>query len=269
MKNLIFKHTLLTGIVLLFTYGISAQTGTFEPMSGQAGKDVVWVPTSQALVDKMLDMAKLKPGDYLMDLGSGDGRLVITAAKRGATAVGVEYNPEMVKYSREKAAEAGVSGKAKFMEADLFKTDLSKATVVTLFLLRTINLELRPTLLKLKPGTRIVSNTFDMGDWAPDEEATITTGCDGGFCKALLWIVPANVQGTWKIDQGKLILEQNFQKISGTLNSVRITDGLVNGNEISFKIKGETYKGTITGDKIEGSVSSGNGSRQWMAVFGT
>jgi hypothetical protein len=215
----------------------------------------------------MLDLAKVKPGDYLMDLGSGDGRLVITAAKRGATAVGVEYNPEMVKYSREKAAEEGVSSKAKFMEADLFKTDLSKATVVTLFLLRSINIELRPSLLKLKPGTRIVSNTFDMGEWEPDEEVTLTNNCNGGFCKALLWIVPANVQGTWKIDQGNLNLEQSFQKISGTLNSVRISEGHINGKEISFRIKGETYKGTIMGDKIQGSVSSGNGTKVWMAVL--
>ena len=265
--NILFYRTLFVSFLSLITFSISAQIGSFEPSSGQAGKDVVWVPTPQALVDKMLDMAQVKPGDYLMDLGSGDGRLVITAAKRGATAMGIEYNPEMVKLSKEKAAKEGVSNKAKFIEADLFKTDLSKATVITLFLLRHINLELRPSLLKLKPGTRIVSNTFDMGDWTPDEQATVTNGCDGGFCNALLWIVPANVEGTWKVDQGKLILQQKFQKISGTLNSVRITDGLINGNEISFKVNKDSYKGTISGNKIQGSFVSGNGTKEWSALL--
>lgn len=260
-----YKGILLISCLSLLTISISAQTGTYEPTRGQAGKDVVWVPTSQALVDKMLDMAQVKPGDYLMDLGSGDGRLVITAAKRGATALGVEYNPDMVKLSKEKAAKAGVSDKAKFIKADLFQTDLSKASVITLFLLTNINLKLRPSLLELKPGTRIVSNTFDMGDWEPDKQETVTKGCDGGFCSALLWIVPAKVQGTWKVDQGKLILEQKYQKITGTLNSQRITEGRINGNEISFKVNKDSYKGTISGNKIQGSFVSGKGTKEWTA----
>ena len=137
--------------------------------SGQAGKDVVWVPTPQALVDKMLDMAKVTPKDFVMDLGSGDGRTVITAAKRGARAMGIEYNPDMVALSEKNAAEAGVTDKATFVKADLFETDFSKATVVTMFLLPSINLKLRPKILDMKPGTRVVSNTFDMEDWEADE----------------------------------------------------------------------------------------------------
>src|SRR5262250_2874348 len=157
----------------------------FQPQVGQAGKDVIWVPTPQTLVDKMLDMAKVTPKDYVMDLGSGDGRTVITAAKRGAQARGIEYNPDMVALSRRNAEKAGVSGKAIFQEADIFKTDLSKATVITLFLLTDLNLRLRPTILTLKPGTRVVSNTFRMGEWEPDQ--TVELGCDP-YCTAYLWI---------------------------------------------------------------------------------
>ncbi len=149
----------------------NAATSAFEPQVGQEGKDVVWVPTPQALVDKMLDMAKLTPKDFLMDLGSGDGRTVITAAKRGAHAVGIEYNPDMVELSRRNAAAAGVGERAQFRKADLFETDLSKASVITMFLLPDINLKLRPKILALKPGTRVVSNTFTMGEWKADETA--------------------------------------------------------------------------------------------------
>jgi len=141
----------------------------FEPQVGQAGKDVVWVPTPQALVDKMLDMAKVTPQDFVMDLGSGDGRTVITAAKRGARALGIEYNPNMVELSQKNAAAAGVTARAAFQNADLFETDLSKAQVITMFLLPSINMKLRPKLLDLRPGTRIVSNTFTMEDWEADE----------------------------------------------------------------------------------------------------
>src|SRR6516164_7880328 len=137
----------------------------FQPEVGQAGKDVVWVPTPQALVDKMLDMAKVTPKDYVIDLGSGDGRTVITAAKRGAKAVGIEYNPDMVELSKKNAAKEGVSDKASFVKADLFETDFSQAQVITMFLLPSINMKLRPKILNLRPGTRIVSNTFDMEDW--------------------------------------------------------------------------------------------------------
>ena len=167
---------LALGVSLVAVSGF-AQTATFKPEVGQAGKDVVWVPTPQALVDKMLDMAKVTPQDYVIDLGSGDGRTVITAAKRGATAKGIEYNPEMVALSQRNAATEGVTAKATFEKADLFESDFSKATVITMFLLPDINLRLRPKILDLKPGTRIVSNTFTMDDWQPDEEATAGPEC--------------------------------------------------------------------------------------------
>ena len=178
----------------------------YEPQVGQEGKDVVWVPTPQAVVDKMLDMAKVTASDYVMDLGSGDGRTVITAAKRGARAMGIEYNPDMVELSKRNAAKEGVSARAQFQKADLFETDLSQATVITMFLLPDINLKLRPRILDLKPGTRVVSNSFTMGDWAPDAtfEVPAAQGCSNSCCKVLFWVVPAKVAGTWKVPQGDL-----------------------------------------------------------------
>ena len=175
------------------------QSGTtFEPTVGQAGKDVVWVPTPQALVDKMLDMAKVTTSDTVYDLGSGDGRTVITAAKRGARAFGIEYNPDMVELSKRNAAKEGVTGKATFQQADLFKTDFSQATVVTMFLLPDINIKLRPKILGMKPGTRVVSNSFTMGEWSADETATVGEGCSS-WCTAYLWIVPAKFDGAWHL----------------------------------------------------------------------
>ena len=178
--------------------------------SGQQGKDVVWVPTSEKLVETMLDMAQLKADDNVIDLGSGDGRTVIAAAKRGATALGIEYNPDMVALSKTRAAEAGVADRATFAAADLFASDFTKATVITMFLLPDINLRLRPQILDLAPGTRIVSNTFTMGEWEPDRTETITDCVS--WCTALLWIVPAKVQGTWQTPDGPLTLEQQFQQ---------------------------------------------------------
>src|SRR3954468_6210392 len=192
----------------------------YEPSVGQEGKDVVWVPTPQVVVDRMLDKAKVTARDFVMDLGSGDGRTVITAAKRGARAMGIEYNPNMVELSKRNAAKAGVSDRATFVKADLFETDFSKATVITLFLLPDINLKLRPKILDLKPGTRIVSNTFTMGEWKDDETATVddSAGCSY-YCTAHLWIVPAKVSGNWRLGDGDLGLKQEFQMIQGTLKS--------------------------------------------------
>jgi hypothetical protein len=233
-----------------------AQTAgqTYTPSVGQAGKDVVWVPTPQVVVDKMLDMAKVTPADFVMDLGSGDGRTVITAAKRGARALGIEYNPEMVELSKRNAAAQGVSGRADFAKADLFQTDFSRATVITMFLLPDINLKLRPKILALKPGTRIVSNTFTMGEWAADETVTIDKGCTGSWCTALLWIVPAKVDGTWQIPQGELRLKQSFQKVSGTLRAEGRTvpvEGKVRGEQIDFTAGGREYHGRVNGKRLE------------------
>ena len=246
-----------------------AQAGAkpFEPSVGQQGKDVVWVPTPQALVDKMLDMAKVTPQDYVMDLGSGDGRTVITAAKRGATAVGIEYNPDMVELSKKNAATAGVGPKATFMKADLFETDLTKATVITMFLLPQINVKLRPTILNLKPGTRIVSNTFTMDDWTPDETNTITEDNCTSWCTALLWIVPAKADGTWHLGKGELTLQQQFQKLTGTLRtdgkSVTITDGKLNGDQITFNAGATQYTGRVNGSSMQGTMGSGGA---WTAT---
>ncbi len=169
------SRTLIRSIVIALCVSFSVATSQaqpakeFQPSVGQEGKDVIWVPTPQALVDKMLDMAKVTPKDYVIDLGSGDGRTVITAAKAGSKALGIEYNPDMVELSKHNAAKEGVSDKASFVKADLFESDFSQAQVITMFLLSSINLKLRPKILDLKPGTRIVSNTFNMGDWKPDQ----------------------------------------------------------------------------------------------------
>lgn len=253
------KRALPSVCLLACAVALSAQTQTptkpYEPTVGQAGKDVVWVPSPEQLVQKMLDMAKVTPQDVVMDLGSGDGRTVIMAAKRGATAIGVEYNPEMVTLSRANAQQQGVTGKATFVQADLFQTDLSKPTVITMFLLPSINMKLRPTLLTLKPGTRIVSNTFDMEDWQPDETATIgPEGCTS-WCKAMLWIVPAKAEGRWKTAQGELNVVQKFQMITGTLGSTPI-NGKVVGDQITFTAGSTKYTGRVNGKAIEGGTLS-------------
>jgi precorrin-6B methylase 2 len=237
----------------------------FQPEVGQAGKDVVWVPTPQVLVDKMLDMAKTTPQDFLMDLGSGDGRTVITAAKRGTRAMGIEYNPDMVELSKRNAASAGVTDKATFVKADLFETDLSKATVITMFLLPSINMKLRPKILDLKPGTRVVSNTFTMEDWEADETSTIESGCENSWCTALFWIVPAKVGGTWKLPQGDLKLAQTFQMVSGTLGSTPIANGRLRGDEISFSAGNARYTGRVNGNTIRGTIVGGSGG-SWTAT---
>src|SRR2546422_11271537 len=233
-----------------------AQDAEFKPEVGQSGKDVVWVPSPQQLVDKMLDMAKVTPRDYVSDLGSGDGRTVITAAKRGARALGIEYNPDMVELLKRNAEQERVADRATFMKADLFESDFSKATVITMFRLPDINLKLRPKLLGLKPGTRIVSNTFTMGEWNPDETATVDTsaGCDTSWCTALLWIIPARVAGTWKVPQGDLALKQQFQMLSGTLRTEGKTfalQGKVHGEDVIFTAGGREYRGKMNGKRLE------------------
>ena len=215
---------LAVGLSALGMTAAAAQDKPFEPQVGQVGKDVVWVPSPDALVEKMLDMAKLTPADFLIDLGSGDGKTVIAAARRGATALGVEFNPDMVALSRQRARDAGVADRATFREGDLFEADLSKATVITMFLLPDINLKLRPSLLDLAPGTRIVSNSFTMGEWEEDASERVTEGCTS-WCTALLWIVPAKVDGRWTVGGETLTLNQEFQMISGTLGSTPISNG--------------------------------------------
>jgi len=238
-----------------------AQPQSYEPKVGQAGKDVVWVPTSQALVDKMLDMAKVTPQDFVMDLGSGDGRTVITAAKRGATAMGIEFNPDMVELSKKNAVKENVTAKATFVKADLFETDFSKATVITMFLLPDINVKLRPKILNLKPGTRVVSNSFTMEDWEADQTETLTGDCTS-WCTALLWIVPAKAEGTWTTPQGDLKLTQTYQKLSGTLGANKV-EGKMNGDQITLTAGKTVYTGKVNGTSIQGTVSGGG---SWTAT---
>lgn len=238
---------------------------TFTPMVGQEGKDVVWVPTSQALVDRMLDMAQLTPKDRLVDLGSGDGVTVITAAKRGIKARGIEYNPDMVALSKRRAKAAGVAARATFVQGDIFQTDFSDATVVTLFLLPNLNIKLRPILLDMPAGTRIIANSFDMGDWEPDETAEVTKDCET-YCRALKWVVPAKVQGTWDMDGKRLALSQRFQMLEGSLgdgsSASQLSDGRIEGSRILFSIGNDRYVGEVRGDGIRGTI---NGSQRWQA----
>ncbi|MSQ20300.1 MAG: class I SAM-dependent methyltransferase [Betaproteobacteria bacterium] len=238
----------------------------YQPEVGQAGKDVIWVPTPETLIEKMLSMAKVTPNDFVIDLGAGDGRTVIAAAKKGATAEGIEYNPDMGAHAMKRAADAGVSAKAKFMKADIFESDFSKATVITMYLLPELNLGLRPKLLEMKPGAQLVSHAFTMGDWDPDEQAEV----EGR--RAMLWIVPAKAQGNWSVKgagQYEVTLTQQYQKLTGTARqggfSTKIDDGRVTGEQVSFSFvdqKGakQTFSGKVSGNRIDGT-----GISKWTA----
>jgi hypothetical protein len=245
--------------------------GEYEPQPYQAGKDVVWVPTELVLTEKMLEMAKVTPRDYLIDLGSGDGRIVITAAQRGARAMGIEYNGDLIALSKQNAMKAGVSDKVQFVQADLFESDFSQATVLTMFLLPEINLKLRPKILDLTPGTRVVSNSFDMKEWAADRTVEVKPeeGCMKIFCKAYLWIVPAKVEGLWEFPQGKLMLVQRFQRIFGELQSgnklLPVTNGRLQGDQIRFTIGSQHFSGRINGDTMQGSVKAAGKTHNWVA----
>ena len=243
---------------LVGSIAASAQTseGTFTPIVGQEGKDVVWVPTPQTLVEKMLDMAKVTPQDFVIDLGSGDGRNVIAAAKRGARALGVEYNPDMVDLAKRIAEKEGVAEKAEFVQGDMYEADISQATVLALFLLPDNLTKLTPKFLALKPGTRIVANHFGIAGWNADETEKIETDCQN-WCTSLLYIVPAKVEGTWRLPQGELTLDQKFQVVSGTLSSggssTPIAEGRLRGDQITFSAAGTNYVGRVNGDTMEGS----------------
>lgn len=249
---------LAMGLAAVATGNAVAQDKPFEPTVGQAGKDVVWVPSPDALVEKMLDMARVTANDVVLDLGSGDGKTVIAAARRGARAFGVEYNPDMVALSRQRIQSAGVARLATIDQGDLFEADLSKATVITMFLLPDINLKLRPKILDLRPGTRIVSNSFTMGEWEEDESQRVTENCTS-WCNALLWIVPAKVDGTWRVGNETLTLNQTFQQVSGTLGSATISAGRLNGAEITFSVGDRTYRGTVNGGAMKGTITGGSG----------
>jgi methyltransferase family protein len=260
---------------LALTGAADAQTKKeFEPVVGQEGKDVIWVPTPQSLVEKMLEMAKTTPKDYVVDLGSGDGRTVITAAKKyGIQALGIEYNPEMVALSKRNAEKEGVADRAQFLQGDIFQTDFSKATVLTLYLLPTLNVKLRPTILNMKPGTRVVSHAFTMDDWQPDQIDT----SEGRT--AYLWIVPAKVEGTWRWGRHELTLQQHFQQVEGLVKAdnkvAQFRNARLQGDRFSFSVieysgmgnVQHDYTGRVSGDSIEGTVrrADSGGEEKWSA----
>jgi SAM-dependent methyltransferase len=244
-----------------------AQQSTFKPEVGQAGKDVVWVPTPEATVERMLDLAKVTPNDYVIDLGSGDGRNVIAAAKRGANALGVEYNPDMVALSKRLAAEAGVTQKAQFVQGDMFLADISKADVMALFLLPSNLLRLRDKFYQLRPGSRIVSNTFSIQDWEADETVTVDN-CDQ-WCTVLLYIVPAKIGGTWRVGSDVLELKQEFQMLSGTWTSggqSTQVSGFLKGYDLTLKAGTRAIAARVQRNQIDGTLTDGEKKSAWRAT---
>ena len=240
----------------------------FQPYEGQPGKDVIWVPTPPALVEKMLDLARVTAKDYVVDLGSGDGRNVIAAAKRGARALGVEYDPEMVFLSQRNAEAAGVADKAKFVRGDMFEADFSKATVLALFLLPANLDKLRDKFLELPAGTRIVNNGYKIHGW---EEAEV--GHSDGFCTtwctAYLYIVPARVAGAWRLPAGEIRFDQDFQTLSGTLRTKDgrslPVQGSVLGERVRFSVGLDVYTGRVRGQEMSGE-ANGSVSGYWKAA---
>ena len=253
-----------------YAQGAATSQKEFTPQVGQEGKDVIWVPTPQSLVDRMLQMAGVKPTDFVIDLGAGDGRTVITAAKKfGARALGVEFNPDMVELAKRNAEKEGISGRAQFIRGDIFQTDFTQATVLTLYLLPSLNLKLRPTILRMKPGTRVVSHAFTMGEWEPDQ----TDSSDGRT--AYLWIVPANVNGNWRIELAggpryDVALNQQFQALSGGAKadgkSMQLANAKMRGDTISFTLGDREFTGRVVGDRIEGTAKVGGGETKWTAT---
>lgn len=240
----------------------------YKPEPMQEGKDVVWLPSPAPTVETMLDMARLKPDDLVIDLGSGDGITVIAAARRGVQALGIEYDADLVEYAKRNAERAGVANRARFVRGDFFETDFSQATVLTLFIQKHLNLQLRPTILKMRPGTRVLSNFFDMGEWKPDETAVVRGDCVG-YCVAHLWIVPADVSGIWKTPAGKLKLEQTFQTISGTLENGNVTSsvqGKLIGERIYLTAGRLHVAGTTAGNAIEGVATENGKEASWRAI---
>jgi len=279
------RFILAFAALLAFAFPASAQQKPYEPQVGQAGKDVIWVPTPDEVVDRMLRMAQVGPNDLVYDLGAGDGKIAIAAAKKfGARSVGIEYNPDMARHAQGNVVKAGVEGKARILNGDIFVTDFSQATVVTMYLLPTVNMLLRPALLGLKPGTRIVSHDFDLGDWTPDRKTTVRKN-------TFLWIVPAQVAGRWQMKLPlppierhlDLELTQRHQDVSGRvrLNGVptQLWEFVLAGDRLSFVVVDTTdreneaslyFTGRVVGDVIEGEMTRGVGATRttirWRAA---
>jgi len=270
MRLRLFATLLVASFASLFAPLLAAQTSPqlgddiYKPSVGQSGKDVVWVPTPDALVTRMLQAAKVTDKDLVYDLGAGDGKIPIAAAKQyGATAVGIEFNPDMAALAKRNVERAGVANKVTIIPGDIFKEDFSKATVVTMYLLPDLNLKLRPTLLKMKPGTRVTSHQFTMGEWEPDETHQIESR------DAYLWIIPTEVAGRWTLRedrgawQGEINLSQRFQRIGGTLTikgrMQPLLGAYVNGNDFGFTFVDpdqglRNFRATVNGKTMTGSL---------------
>jgi SAM-dependent methyltransferase len=252
------------------------------PYKPEPVRDVIYVPTPPAVVERMLQMADVRSDDLVYDLGSGDGRIVIAAAKeRGAHGVGVDIDPKLIAESQKNAEAAGVADKVRFVEADLFVFDFHDATVVALYLGRSLNVRLRDRILKeLAPGTRIVSHAFDMGDWQPDEHVVVEDR------DVFSWVVPAEVAGTWRWTEGggragapaELVLAQSFQHFTGTLRrddaAQAVREGTLSGERITFSVARTVdgapvvtrYDGRAVGDTIRGTIDSGTARHPWVAI---
>ena len=266
---------------LLVAVPVAAQQKgpAFEPQVGQAGKDVIWVPTPDEVVDRMLRMAQVTANDYVVDLGAGDGKIAIAAAKKfGARALGIEYDADMARHAQGNVERAGVAGRARIVQGDIFVSDFSQATVVTMYLLPALNLKLRPQILGMRPGTRVVSHSFSMDDWDADEESSL----DGR--RAYFWVVPANVAGTWMLElagggitgRHELTLEQRYQKIEGTIALGSLLGGLrearLRGFQVAFAYVDNAgvrreLSGRVSGARMEGSFRADNGTEgRWSAT---
>ena len=273
-----FRMAAALAAALFLAAGLHAQDkkkNEFEPQVGQAGKDVIWVPTPDEVVERMLRMAQTTKDDLVYDLGAGDGKIAIAAAKKfGARSVGIEYDADMAKHAQGNVEKAGITGKARIVKGDIFVTDFSQATVITMYLLPALNLKLRPTILSMRPGTRVVSHSFTMEDWEADE----TSSMDGR--RAYFWLVPANVNGGWSLDSGgdksELAFEQRFQKIEGTVGLGHTQGGLrdarLRGASISFAYVDSNsvrrdFTGRVTGGRMEGTFRTENGAEgRWTAT---
>ena len=264
---------------MLAAAGTACAQADYKPYVGQQGKDVVWVPTPDEVVDRMLTMAQTKPEDFVIDLGAGDGKIAIAAAKKfGARSMGVEFNPDMVAFAQKNAQAAGVTGKAQIVHGDIFATDFTQATVLTMYLLPSLNMKLRPQILAMRPGTRVVTHAFNMEDWEPDESSDV----DGR--RVYFWVVPANVAGRWALELSgggnseklNLTFDQKFQKIEGVAYLGSLLAGLreprLSGFRISFAYvdtRGvrRDFSGRVTGATMEGSFRTDGGQEgRWSAA---
>ena len=261
LSRILLSALLISG--MNFAYSTTPAAPSYTPVQGQAGKDVIWIPTPEVLIDKMLTAAKVTDKDKVFDLGAGDGIIAITAARKyGAQSVGLEFNPEMAQFARRKVAEAGMTDKVKIITGDIFQEDFSSATVVTLYLMPHLNMKLRPTLLKMKPGTRVVSHAFTMGDWEPDETMS------SNYAQGYFWVVPAQIEGSWVmngLDGGpvRVNLSQSFQNIGGTLTrggqTFAMLGAKLRGDEVKFQFitpdrKVHAFSGRVEGGRLTGKV---------------